>query len=95
LSPLFLISIPPNANFFTQVCMHAIILSILNYLIIKFGFRLNVSTTDIIVPSVLFVILTPGVFATIPNSPLSAIGVHSLVFALVWALLRGQFSRYA
>jgi hypothetical protein len=95
LSPLFLFGIPPNASFLTQVCMHTLLLCILNYLIVKFGFHLNVSTTDIIIPGVLFTILTPGVFAMIPDSPASAVGVHSVVFALLWAFLRGQFPQYA
>jgi len=96
LSPIFLVGIPPNSSFFTQVSMHALVLCILNFLIIKFGFKLNVTTTDIIVPGVLFTLLTPGVLATIPStSTATAVGFHSLVFSLMWAFLRGQFPEYA
>ena len=95
LSPVFLFAIPPNSSLFTQVSMHAIILCIINFLIIRYGFKLNVTTADIIVPGVLFTLLTPGVLLSIPENSSTAVGVHSLVFALLWAFLRGQFPEYA
>jgi hypothetical protein len=58
-------------------------------------FKLNITTADIIVPGVLFTLLTPGVLFSIPQEPSTAVGVHALIFALVWAFLRGQFSYYA
>jgi hypothetical protein len=95
LSPVFLFSIPPESNLYIQVCMHGLLLCILNAFIIKYGFQLNLTTADIIVPGVLFTLLTPGVFFSIPQQSHTALGVHSLVYALVWAFLRGKFPEYA
>jgi hypothetical protein len=57
-----------------------------------------------IVPAILFVLLTPGVLLTIPpagkgvfmsgQSSLLAVGVHTLVFALVFSFLRKNFAAY-
>jgi len=93
LSPGLLVGIPPGSGLLVQVCMHALLLCIFNYLIIKFVFKFNMTTADIIVPGVLFVALTPGVILSITSGQ-TAVGIHAVVFSLFYALLRGQFPEY-
>ena len=62
---------------------------------------LTLTKADLIVPTVLFILLSPGLLLTIPpgsgglfrsgQTSLSAVISHALVFALVFALLRRQF----
>ena len=95
LSPGLILGIPSGSGLLVQVCMHALLMCILDFLIIKYGFKLNVTTTDIIVPGVLFVLMTPGVLLNLPSVSLpTSVGVHTLVFALFYAFLRGQFPEY-
>ena len=94
LSPGLLLGFPPGSGLLVQVCMHALLLCIFNYLIVKFIFKFNVTTADIIVPGVLFVALTPGVIFSLPSSGPAAVGVHTLIFSLFYAFLRGQFPEY-
>jgi|APCry1669190288_1035285.scaffolds.fasta_scaffold19771_3 hypothetical protein len=95
LSPGLILSLPPDSSLLVQVCMHAILLCIFNFLIIKYGFKLNVTTSDIIVPGLLFIAMTPQVLFSIPSLSLpTSVGVHTLVFALVYAAIRGQFPEY-
>jgi len=59
---------------------------------------------NILVPVVLFVLLSPGVLLTLPplskgvfrsgQTSLVAVVVHAVVFALVYALLRRTFPQY-
>jgi hypothetical protein len=87
-----------------QILFHAILHVFLYYIIAKFIIRVNLTTADLIVPTVLFVLLTPGVLLTIPpgsgrlfmsgqTSPM-AVGVHTLVFAVLFATLRSTFPKY-
>ena len=95
LSPGLILGIPSGSGLLVQVCMHALLMCILDFLIIKFGFKLNVTTADIIVPGVLFIIMSPGVLLTLPSMSLpTSAGVHTLVFSLFYAFLRGQFPEY-
>ena len=95
LSPGLILGFPSGSGLLVQVCMHALLMCILDFLIIKFGFKLNVTTADIIVPGVLFIIMSPGVLLTLPSMSLPhSAGVHTLVFSLFYAFLRGQFPEY-
>jgi hypothetical protein len=92
----------------SMVLIRAAILVIAYWTIVKVGLlKVSLTKADLIVPAILFILLSPGMLLTIPpgkfggaltgaassTSP-SAIGVHSLVFALVFGLLRKTFSRY-
>mgnify|MGYP003349387870 FL=1 len=84
--------------------LHAIVLSLVYYVIARFLLKISLRPADLIVPAVLFVLLTPGILLTIPpssrgvlmsgQSSVTAVGVHTLVFALVFSFLRGQFPNY-
>lgn len=84
--------------------MNAIIFALLYFVIMKFLLKKSLTRADILVPLVLYIALTPGVLLTIPpggkglfmsgqTSP-AAVAVHTLVFAVVFALLRKQFASY-
>jgi hypothetical protein len=59
---------------------------------------------NILVPALLFVLLSPGLLLTLPPTPkgvwmsretsIPSILVHALVFALVYFLLRKYFAQY-
>lgn len=79
----------------------ALILGLIVFVITKYILKFNITTADIIVPSLLLIILTPGVIITLPpgeffsgkSNPL-ALTVHTLLYAVVYAALRGQFPQY-
>lgn len=99
LSPGLLLRVGPS-----PVLVHALVLSLVYYLIAKFVLKVSLRPADMIVPAILFVLLTPGVLLTIPpagkgvfmsgQSSLLAVGVHTLVFALVFSFLRKNFANY-
>lgn len=84
--------------------MHALVLSLVYYLIAKFVLKVTLRPADLIVPALLFIALTPGVLLTLPpgsrgvfrsgQSSLIAVGVHTLVFALVFSFMRKSFAKY-
>ena len=110
LSPGLILSLPSLRLFPGVSCsiktalLHAIVLSIVYYVLARFVLKISLRPADLVVPAVLFVILSPGVLLTIPpksrgvfmsgQSSITAIGVHTLVFALIFSLLRGQFPTY-
>jgi hypothetical protein len=62
---------------------------------------LVLTKADLVVPAVLFLILSPGMLVTIPpfsimsrQTSIVSILVHSGVFAAIFALLRKYFSKY-
>ena len=87
-----------------SVPAHAIILSLVYYLIARFVLKVTLRPADLIVPAVLFILLTPGILLTLPpgskgvfrsgQSSLIAVGVHTLVFALVFSFMRTKFAKY-
>lgn len=96
LSPGFLLSLPPGATKFTVTLVHAAVLSLLYFVIAKYVLKISLTTADLIVPAVLFVLLTPGFLVTLVPSTgkLLPVALHALVFAVLFAFLRGQFPEY-
>jgi hypothetical protein len=106
LSPGMLLSLP-SLNFasgetsFMTVAIHALVLSLLYYLIAKYFLKISLTKADLIVPAVLFMLLSPGVLVTIPpglfrsgtTGPVPVV-VHTFVFALAFAALRSTFPQY-
>jgi hypothetical protein len=104
LSPGMLLALPSGAGLLVQALVHALVLSLVYWAIAKFVLKISLTTADLFVPALLFVLLTPGLVLTIPpkngglfmsgqSSPM-AVGAHTLVFALLFAFLRGQFPQY-
>lgn len=104
LSPGLLLALPRGAGLLLQAMVHALVLTFVYWAIAKFVLKISLTQADLVVPAVLFVLLTPGLVLTIPpkngglfmsgqSSPV-AVGAHTVVFALLFAFLRGQFPRY-
>ena len=104
LSPGLVLSLPPNSGLLIQVMFHALVLALLSWVIIKFVFKFTLTPADLIVPAILFILLTPGVLLTLPPSggPVFLSGqtgivpvmVHAVVFSILFASLRGVFPQY-
>jgi hypothetical protein len=84
----------------TAVVTHACVLVLLYHLISK-PLGLVLTKTDLIVVGTLFALLSPGMLVTIPpgavmsgQTSLTAIAVHTLVFAVVFAFLRSKFPAF-
>jgi uncharacterized membrane protein (UPF0136 family) len=78
------------------VLIHAVVLGLLYFVISKFIIKITTTKADLVVPAILFLILTPGVLLTLPprgEMPV-VIAVHTFVFAIVFATLRSVFPQY-
>jgi len=85
------------------VLFHALVFVIAYKLIAK-KMGLSLTRTDLIVPAILFIALSPGMLLTLPPSSggvfrsgqtsLAAGVTHAIVFAIVFALLRKNFPSY-
>lgn len=106
LSPGMLLSLPSlqfasGQTSFMTVLIHAVVLSLLYYLIATYFLKISLTKADLIVPAVLFMLLSPGMLVTIPpglflsgtTGPVPVI-VHTFVFALAFATLRTTFPQY-
>jgi hypothetical protein len=94
-----------GSNVFGGVLVvNAIIFALLYYVILKFLLKKSLTRADIVVPLLLYIVLTPGVLLTLPpgskgvlmsgqSSP-AAVAVHTLVYAVVFALMRKQFPQF-
>jgi hypothetical protein len=99
-----------NANAFASmqtsqlsVVTHAAVVVLVYHLLAK-ELGLVLTKTDLIVVGLLFVLLSPGILLTLPagsggvfmsgQTSVSSIVVHTLVFAVVFALLRTSFPAY-
>ena len=104
LSPGLLLGLPPGSGLLMQVLFHAMVLSLLSWFIIKFVFKFTLTPADLIVPALLFVLLTPGVILSLPpdggsvffsgQTGIVPILVHTVVFSIIFASLRGVFPQY-
>ena len=104
LSPGMLLSLP-SMNFASgrtnvqSVLVHALVLILAYWGLSKAGIvKANLTKADLIVPAILFILLSPGMLVTIPpgsfmsrTTSVPAVGVHTIVFVLLFALLRKQF----
>ena len=116
LSPGFLLNIKPETvmnnlrvNFLSQrtsmqaVMFHALVFNIAVFAVTRV-MGISTKKTDLIVPTILFIALSPGMLLTIPpgtgglfmsgQTSLNSMVVHSLVFALLYAFLRQRFPQF-
>jgi hypothetical protein len=99
LSPGFFTSMKTSV---ADVVMNALIL-IAAYWAVARVIGLTLTKADLIVPAVLFAILSPGFILTLPPGPggilfsretsASAIATHTVVFTILFALLRKIFPK--
>ena len=83
-----------------SVLVHAAILAIV-YRLIAAQQGMVLQPADLIVPVVLFILLSPGMLLSLPSlniasgrTNLTSVFVHTLVFVLAFAFLRKQFPQY-
>lgn len=110
LSPGLLLELPDKIGKFNTmqtsrraVLFHALVFLIV-YRLAALGRGIALRKTDLIIPTILFVALSPGILLTIPpgskglflsgQTSMAAIAVHTLVFAVVFAFLRKTFPEY-
>ncbi|MAG09718.1 MAG: hypothetical protein CL494_04830 [Actinobacteria bacterium] len=80
-----------------EVMFHALVFMAV-YRIVAYCLGLRLTKADLLVTTVLFIALNPGVLVTLP--PKSKAGslvpavTHAVVFAVVFALLRKQYPRF-
>ena len=85
------------------VLFHALVFFLVFSIVAK-AMGLVLTKSDLLVTTALFIALSPGMLLTIPpgskglltsgQTSLSSALVHTLVFAIVFALLRKQFPQY-
>ena len=110
LSPGMLVELPDQfKKFFTmQTSSHAVLFHALVFLgaykLIARARGVALRPADLLVPTVLFILLSPGMLLTIPpgskgllrsgQTSIAAVAIHAIVFALVFAFLRKNFPQY-
>lgn len=87
----------------TAVLFHALVFFLVFSLISK-AMGLVLTKTDLLVTTLLFITLSPGILLTLPpgskgvfmsgQTGVPAALVHALVFAIVFAILRKQFPQF-
>jgi len=107
LSPGVLLQLPTTFKLMSKqtdrrsILVHSLVLMLILFLLYKFLLKTTFSQYSLVVPAILFIILSPGLFLTIPpgsgglfmsgQTSLQSVAVHTLVFALLYAFIRGQF----
>lgn len=85
------------------VLFHALVFFLV-YALVARVMNIALTKTDLLVTTILFIALSPGILLTLPpgaggvfrsgeTSPVSSV-VHAVVFAVVFALLRKQFPQF-
>ena len=105
LSPGVLLQLPKTKLMSGQtsrqsVFIHAAVFALVYKLIAK-SMGLVLVPNDIIIPVILFIILSPGMLLTLPTTEfmsgktnILAVLIHMLVFAFLFAFLRKTFPQY-
>lgn len=106
LSPGMILSLPDMKLFSgvtsrSSVILHALVLILVLWAVGKSGVIGTTTSADLFVPALLFILLSPGMLVTIPPGSImsggtskAAVGVHTVVFVLLFALLRSKFPQY-
>jgi hypothetical protein len=74
----------------------ALILALALFIVYKYALKRTFTRADLVVPALLFVLLTPGLLVTLPpgGTVMEATAVHTIVFAVVFAVMRSVFAQY-
>jgi hypothetical protein len=110
LSPGVLLQLPTTFKLMSKmtdrrsVLVHSLVLMLVLFLVYKFLLKTTVTQAALIVPAILFILLSPGVLLSIPpgsgglfmsgQTSIPSVAVHTLVFALLYAFIRGQFPTF-
>jgi len=111
LSPGVLLQLPTkipgrNANAFRtmqtdrlSILFHALVFLIV-YKLVSMALGLVLTQADLVVPLVLFALLSPGMLVSLPpggepgSTSMTKVLVHTIVFAVIFALLRYKFPQF-
>lgn len=107
LSPGLILSLPSlklasGETSLSSVVIHSFVFVLIYWAIAKAGIiRASITRADLFVPMILFILLSPGVLLEIPpfkfmsgHMNMAAVAVHTVVFALLFGLLRSKFPQY-
>jgi len=91
---LYAMRIPPNQSLLVKMLLMSIVLTV----VYKFVLRVTYTPADLIVPALLYAVLAPGQYFTIPSGELpgsyTASIVHTIIFAFIFASLRAYFPQF-
>lgn len=78
------------------VLPRALIVSLALFIVYKYVIKRTFTRADLVVPAILFVALTPGLLVTLPpgGTAFETTTVHTIVFGLVFAIMRTVFAQY-
>ena len=107
LSPGVILQLPDSTKLSTgstsrqSVLFHALVFIIV-YKIAAKVMGLSIKQTDLLVPAVLFIILSPGMLLQLPDTTtlmsgrtsIQSVLVHTIVFAIAFAFLRVSFPQF-
>lgn len=107
LSPGLLLQLPDSMKLNTMatsrrsVLLHSLVLMLAIFLMFKFVTKTSFKQTDLVIPAILFIVLSPGMLLNIPpiggklfmsgRTSIPSILVHTLVFAVLYGFLRASF----
>lgn len=107
LSPGMLLQLPTTMKLHSMgtdnrsVLLHSLVLMLALFLVFKFVVKRSFKQADLVVPAILFILLSPGMFLNIPpvggkfwmtkQTSLPSMLVHTVVFALLYGFLRSKF----
>jgi len=74
----------------------ALFVALALFILYKYALKRTFTRADLAVPALLFMLLTPGLLVTLPpgGTVMEATAVHTIVFAIVFAILRSVFAQY-
>jgi hypothetical protein len=74
----------------------AVSLGLLYFLIARFVTKISLTKADLVVPCILFLLFSPHLLFTLPpgSKGFIPVALHTFLFAIVFAILRGVFPQY-
>jgi len=82
-----------------SILFHALVFVIV-YKLVSMAFGLVLTQADLVVPLVLFTLLSPGMLVSLPpggepgSTTMTKVLVHAIVFSVIFALLRYKFPQF-
>jgi hypothetical protein len=82
-----------------SILFHALVF-VAVYKLVSMAFGLILTQADLVVPLVLFTLLSPGMLLSLPpggepgSTSMTNVLVHALVFSIIFALLRYKFPQF-
>ena len=82
-----------------SILFHALVFVVV-YKLVSMAFGLVLTQADLVVPMVLFALLSPGMLLSLPpggapgSTSMTKVLVHAIVFSVIFALLRYKFPQF-